>query len=233
VRVLGKERLWKAANSKIFFGGGIYYNDRLGTTGGRPFDAFDLHFQLTLDNKPHAIGLFNINALMRGWEAGEDRQINTSAHFTYVDNEAYTYGGQSVSASYLARFGKTGGFENRIELYLEGILLGASKSDYFNLSGREYDYGPGMGARADYSLIAADRAALRALYRGSWIHSINGTSADHLDHFFGITGAFMIRSWFRLGIDYINYRSKRWYKDYPDVSTKDPTLQVYFDWRLD
>lgn len=237
IRVLGEERLWNASSSKAFIAGSLFYGKRLGTFGGKPFDAFDMHFQVNFQNAPHQVGLFNINALLRGWEMGSSessrRQLNANLHTTYVDNEAYTYGGQSLSASYLARFGEGGRFENEIEFALEGILLGASKSDYFNLSGREYDYGPGAGARLYYTLLAADAAALRAFYRGSWIHSINGTAADHLDHFIGLTTDFTIRSWFSLGIDYYNYRSKRWYRDYPDVTTKNPMLQVYFNWRLD
>lgn len=237
VRVLGEERLWKASQSKVFIAGDLFYGKRLGTVGGKPFDAFDMHFQLNFKNSPHQIGLFNINALLRGWEMGEsetsERQLNANMHITYADNEAYTYGGQSASVSYLSRFGKGGRFENELEFYLEGILLGASKSDYFNLSNREYDYGPGAGARVSYYLIAANAAALNAFYRGSWIHSINGTDADHFDHFIGFTTDFTIHSWFSLGIDYLYYRSNRWYRDYPDVRVKNPMLQVYFKWRID
>lgn len=237
VRILGEERLWTASSAKPFLGASMYYGERLGTVGGKPFDAFDLHFQVNFQNKPYGLGLFNINALLRGWETGgsgsTESQINASMHMTYAENEAYTYGGQSLSASYLTRFGAGGRFENELEFFLEGILLGASKSDYFNLSGREYDYGPGAGARVNYSLLAADAAALRAFYRGSWIHSINGTVADHVDHFLGFTTELNLRDWFSVGIDYLYYRSNRWYRDYPDVKATNPMLQVYFAWSLD
>jgi hypothetical protein len=235
--VLGEERLWSASNSKVFIATDVYYGSRFGTVGGKPFDAFDLHLQLNFDNKPHGIGVFNINALLYGWETGDSEttasQINTSMHMTYVDNEAYTYGGQSLTGSYLYRFGRGGDLEHELEFFLEGIILGASKSDYFNLSNREYDYGPGAGLRLVYSLMAADAAALRALYRGSWIHSINGTAAEHLDHVVGLSTDFKLRSWFRLGLDYLVYWSDSYYADYPDVYAKNPMLQVYFTWSLD
>jgi hypothetical protein len=234
LRWLGEERFWKASKTKAFLGASIYYNEKLGNVGGRPFDYFDFHFQLNFDNKPHGIGLFNINGLLYGWDAGGTKtsssQYNTYIHMTYVDNEAYTYGGQSLSAAYLRRFGIGSSFEHELEFNLEGIIMGASKSDYFNLSNREYDYGPGVGLRAYYTLLAADRAALRALYRFSWIHSINGTVADHLDHFFGLGTDISLRDWFKLGVNYFHYRSDRYYRDYPDVTARNPMLQVFFTW---
>jgi hypothetical protein len=236
LRILGEERLWSAAKAKVFMSADLYYGSRFGTVGGKPFDAFDLHFQLNFLNSPHGIGVFNINALLHGWQLGDSEttgsQLNTSMHMTYVDNEAYTYGGQSLTGSYLYRFGRGNSYEHEIELFLEGIILGASKSDYFNLSNREYDYGPGAGARLYYSLVAQDLAAFRAYYRGSWIHSINGTAGDHLDHAAGFTTDFQLRSWFRLGIDYLYYWSNRYYRDYPDVYAKNPMLQAYFTWSL-
>jgi hypothetical protein len=69
-----------------------------------------------------------------------------------------------------------------------------------------------------------------AFYRGSWIHSINGTAAEHLDHFLGFTTSATLKSWFKLGLDYYYYRSHRYYRDYDDVTAKNPMLQIYLNW---
>ena len=237
LRILGDEDRWKSSSTKMFISSNMIYGTKLGTVGGKPFDYFDFHVQLNFNNKPHGLGLFNINAILHGWDMGgsetKTNQLNANIHFTYFDNEASTYGGQSLSASYLSRFGQGKGFESELELYLEGIIFGASKSDYFNLSGREYDYGPGAGARLSYSLMAGDHAVLRTIYRGSWIHSINGTAADHLDHFFYVSTEFALHDWFKLGIDYLAYWSKRYYRDYDNVYARNPQLQVFFSWSLD
>jgi len=81
--------------------------------------------------------------------------------------------------------------------------------------------------------MAGSRTAFRAFYRGSWIHSINGTAADHLDNFVGLRTDFTLRKWFRLGADYILYFSQRYYRDYPDVWSRNPQAQVYFSWSFD
>ena len=193
--------------------------------------------QINTKNSPHSIGFININALLRGWEgessATSASQFNANMHMTYVDNEAYTYGGQSFSASYLRRFGMGGRTEHELELNLEGILLGASKSDYFNLSGREYDYGPGAGLWFRYALQVGEEGRLGLLYRGSWIHSINGAAADHLDQFVGLTADVPVRRGLALSLDYLYYFSHRFYEDYDDVFARNPMLQLYFSWRLD
>ncbi len=237
LRILGAEDRWKSSSTKMFISSRMIYGTKLGTVDGKPFDYFDFSFQLNFNNKPHGLGVFNINALLRGWDLGETetktKQFNANMHITYVDNEAYTYGGQSLSASYLSRFAKGRKYESQLEFYLEGIILGASKSDYFNLSNREYDYGPGVGFWVDYRLMAGSRTALRAFYRGSWIHSINGTVADHLDNFVGFRTEFTLRKWFTLGADYVLYFSQRYYRDYPDVWSRNPQAQVYFTWSFD
>jgi len=237
LRMLGDEDQWKSSSTKMFIAMNMIYGTKLGTVGGKPFDYFDFSLQLNFNNKPHGIGVFNINSLLYGWELGETEtkvsQFNANMHFTYVDNEAYTYGGQSLSASYLSHFGIGKKLESQLECHLEGIILGASKSDYFNLSNREYDYGPGVGIWVDYRLMAGSRTAFRAFYRGSWIHSINGTVADHLDNFVGARTDFTLKSWFRLGIDYMLYFSQRNYRDYPDVWSRNPQARIYFTWHLD
>ncbi len=237
LRMLGDEEGWKSSNTKMFISSNMVYGTKLGTVGGKPFDYFDFSLQLNFNNKPHGLGMFNINALLYGWDLGETetkaKQFNANMHFTYVDNEAYTYGGQSLSASYLSHFGKGKKYESQLEFYFEGIMLGASKSDYFNLSGREYDYGPGAGLWVDYRLMAGSRTAFRAFYRGSWIHSINGTAADHLDNFVGVRTDVSLRDWFRIGADYILYFSQRYYRDYSDVWSRNPQAQIYFTWSFD
>jgi hypothetical protein len=237
LRMLGAEDRWKSSSTKMFISSRMIYGTKLGTIGGKPFDYFDFTFQLNFNNKPHGLGMFNVNGLLYSWDMGETetkaKQLNANMHLTYVDNEAYTYGGQSLSASYLSRFGRGKKLESELELTFEGIILGASKSDYFNLSNREYDYGPGVGFWVNYRLMAGNRTALRAFYRGSWIHSINGTVADHLDNFVGLRTEFSLRKWFRLGADYVLYFSQRNYRDYPDVWSRNPQAQVYFTWSLD
>jgi hypothetical protein len=87
--------------------------------------------------------------------------------------------------------------------------------------------------RKGYKLYAGNRSALTAVYRGSWIHSINGTVADHFDNIIGARTDFMLRDWFRLGVEYSLFFSKRYYRDYPDVWARNPQLQVYFTWHFD
>ena len=93
----------------------------------------------------------------------------------YIDNEAYTYGGQSFAASYFSRFWKGEQFEARTQISLAAIVLGANRSDYFNISGREYDYGPGAGYVFGVEFARRGRNVFSASTAGFWIHSVNGT----------------------------------------------------------
>jgi len=43
-------------------------------------------------------------------------------HYDYLDNEAFTFGGQSIGASFLSRFMTERGFETRTEFHANAII---------------------------------------------------------------------------------------------------------------
>ena len=233
IRTIGKESLWNLPNTKAFismdFSHGSVHKDI-----SEPFDYFDFSFQLTFDNNPYAIEYITGNALLKSWESyGEGSTVHTFGafmHMDYVENEAYTFGGQSLSAAYKVRFFKKKRVEATLKGHLEGILLGAAKSDYFNLSGREYDYGPGLGARVGLSLLSGGRPFLSFDYRTSWIKSINGTIADHIMHYGLVRADAPLFDFVGMGLEYSLYYVDRRYLNYPDVSTRNPRLKVYLTW---
>ena len=153
-------------------------------------------------------------------------------HFDYIDNEAYVYGGQSISASYLSSFRASERFAAVTALHLDYIVLGAAKSDYFSLSGREYDYGPGVGYKFNARFILDDWEFLALEHDGYWIHSINGNKADHYVNLTRVRIDYPFKGFFGLGAEYILYLADRNYEDYPDVYARNPELKLYLVWNI-
>jgi hypothetical protein len=111
--------------------------------------------------------------------------------------------------------------------------MGANKSDYFSISGREYDYGPGAGYSFRALFGYRGRSILEVGHAGFLIHSINGNEVDHYNTITRLKVDIPLRNWFGLGADYTLYNSERFYKKYEDVSARHPELKLYAAWQID
>jgi len=235
-RTLGEEKLWTGANTKLFFGFDYAYNKLFDELRGKPFDYFDFGLQLNLDNKPHGLGRVQIKGLLYGDLVSDTEKaqhmLGSFFHFDYFDNEAYTFGAQSIGGCFASRFFTDETYTARTELYLNVILLGADKSDYFNISRREYDYGPGFNYRVGVAFGPEGRDVFSVAHEGSFIRSISGTVADHYINFTRLKLNLPIRSFLNLGAEYLLYIADRNYRDYPDVYARNPELMLYLFWSL-
>jgi hypothetical protein len=235
LRTLGDENLWTSKSSKSFVSFDVLYGNPFDVTGGKPFDHFTFGMQINFRNSPHGVGRMESEGLLYARDVNKTETtqhiLGAFLHFDYIDNEAYTYGGQSLSASYLSMFRASERFAAITYLHLQGIILGASKTDYFNLSGREYDYGPGLGYKMGVEFWLEEWRFLSAWYNGSWIHSINGNKADHHVHFAQAQLEFPIKGFIGAGAEYLLYMANRRYENFPDVHTKNPELRIYLMWK--
>lgn len=236
-RTLGEDNLWTSKSTKAFVSFDICYNNPFEVTRGRPFDHFTFGMQVNFRNSPHGVGWMESQAMLYGGDVVKTETshhiFGSFIHFDYIDNEAYTYGGQSLSVSYLSAFRASERFGAETYFHLQYIILGASKSDYFSLSGREYDYGPGVGYKFGAQFRLNKYEFLSLWHEGHLIHSINGNKADH---FVSLTRArldYPIREFIGIGAEYVLYIADRHYRDFPDVYANNPELRFYLVWKTD
>ncbi|HET6463664.1 MAG TPA: DUF3943 domain-containing protein, partial [Candidatus Krumholzibacteria bacterium] len=147
-------------------------------TRRKPWDYFDTDVQFAADEKNP---LIRFNIAGNWWttsvgEAGEHTHRHMAAfsqHFEYENTFAYEYGGTSIGPTFFSDWGTFHGahLETRMDI-LATILAGVS-SDYSDSLAvvanqerfREYDYGPGAGARFDVKVSHNDWPILTAGYR--------------------------------------------------------------------
>ena len=234
MRTLGQENLWTARSSKVFLAFDVLYGNPFEVTGGKPFDHCTFGMQINFANRPHGIGRLESKGLIYGGDVSRTEashhMMGSFLHFDYIDNEAFTYGGQSISASYLSSFMASERFSAVTTLHLDYILLGAAKSDYFSLSGREYDYGPGAGYKFGAQFFLSKWEFLSLWHEGHWIHSINGNKADHYVNLTRVKLDYPLKWYFGLGAEYLLYIADSNYEFYPDVYSKNPELRLYLVW---
>jgi len=237
LRVLGDERLWQASSSKFFVRFAAVHGDPFREEVKRPFDHFNFTFHVNHDNSPHTIAQITTVGYLFGGEVSRSERsqhiLAAYQHSDYLDNEAFTYGAQSFGASLLSRFLTASGFETRTEFHTNAIILGASKSDYFSISGREYDYGSGVGYKFNASFGRGGREYLAVGHAGAYIYSLSGNDAQHFLNTTYLRTSIPIRDYFVFGSDYVVYNANRQYADYDDVHTRNPELRAYVSWILD
>jgi hypothetical protein len=235
MRNLGDEHLFDGNEAKVFAAIDGTYGDPFATNED-PFDHFDVGMQLNFNNKPHGIGRIEVQANLIGTEvAHNDRSQHVLAayqHFDYLDNEAYTFGGQSFGANFISRFAVGRDVVARTTLGVNGILLGATKVDYFDISGREYDYGPGAGVKIVAVLARNGRDIVTLAHDSYAIHSVNGGATNSWDSFTRAKLDVPFRTYFGLGVEYVLYHSERDYPDRPSTSTRSPELRVALAWSI-
>ena len=236
IRTLGEDRLWDSAVGKAFINIEGQYGDRFENLA-KPYDNFRFGMQLNFSNSPHGIGRILLHGTLGGTrlDSDQNRKQVVSAHqdLDYIDNEAYTYGGQSFGVGYQTFFRAGSRTGLRTGLFTNGILLGATKSDYPSISGREYDYGPGLGAKFVAALSRDGQELLLVAHESYFIHSVSGTDLDSYVNMTTARFLFPMRAWAVLGVDYILYHAERDYADYADVSRRNPELHAYLLWKLD
>jgi hypothetical protein len=237
VRTLGEERFWLESSTKAFAGIALRYGDWVEDVGGAPFDAFEFIFQLNFDDPGRAIGRIESQGVLASRQVAEDsgafHAISAVQHFDYFDNAAFTFGAQSFSATHRSRFGTGSGIRADAVVHGSVVVLGASRTDYFSVSGREYDYGPGLGFKVEGSFGWNDRNYVLVAHEEYWINSINGNDARHWNSVTNVRASVPMRGFLSFDLEYLLYLSERQYVGLEDVSARNPELRAFLSWRVD
>jgi hypothetical protein len=228
-RTVGEEHLWDTDTTRIFMDLSARYGDPFLGEYKKPFDSFDFAAQINFDDK-EKIGAMRARGILYGAEIKKSENahhlVAAYQHYDYYNNNAFELGGQSVGASLLSKVSASQDFEVRSQLDMNVLLLGATKSDYVNFSGREYDFGPGLGFKFEGTFLVKGRPFLLLAHNHHWIHSMNGTAAEHY-----ITGSRVrvdipLPQRLGLSVDYVLYTADRDYRDFPDIYERVPELRT-------
>jgi len=231
-RMIGDDHVWEDTEASAFISFATEYGDPFSETLEKPFDTFDFGIQFNFDSPDSidVVGYIDVE----GWLFGANEYdadhvgdfVAGFSHFNFYSNEVYRYGSQEIGAGYLNRYRMGERYRGSARVDLNAILLGASKADHFNVSGRDYDYGPGMALELKWALERDEHEILSLEQDVSWIHAIDGNIADHFIFMTDARFQIPIHDHIKLGVEYLFYAAFREYKDYPDVDVSAPELRL-------
>ncbi len=140
----------------------LEYGDAFHADGTRPYDFFSLEAIVGMSSNQPLVNRLHIAGRLWGKsiDTNSDMEVEVGVfqHFNYYDSKPVKDGtlltpyriseAAAVGPALFMRLPQVGAL-NRLEqrLYLSGILLGGTKSDYYNIIDRDYNMGSGFSVK--------------------------------------------------------------------------------------
>ncbi|MBF5043113.1 DUF3943 domain-containing protein [Aggregicoccus sp. 17bor-14] len=219
-----------------FLAGELLYGDPVSDLAGVPFSTFDGRLWLMSKQEEgarrfsllQARGSLHAWRLSHGGEDGAQHFLATYITYDYFSTPSLDYGGQGFAVGPVSRWGAMGPVRFETELLATPMPIAAVRSDYFvTEEGRDYDYGIGMGGRAEMRLLFAGRARLKAAGRYLWEPILSGYNGNHQQLSLDVEARFFVIGQVGLGAAATWYRRNSQYDAFPDVNRTGREIRVF------
>ncbi len=244
---------------------GIEYGDRYQEENAKPFDYFTIHAILNIQKSQPILG--QVNVVGRLWssqlvDSSKDYLgIGIYQHFDYYDSDTIShktnripYKLASPATVGVGLVHKSKRFEDwnfNSYAHINAIILGASLSDHYKVSNRNYNLGSGFGWKAGINISYKDKIGVSWDYNGyrlfTWKGYPEGTDFEtvdnnHLDAQGDVSNTSFNLSTLRVDIKLKNklyltgtttgYRRSTHYKHYNDVYSVTAEGQVMLTYKF-
>lgn len=210
----------------------LLYGDQFRIKYSRPFDVFGVRMVLSsagVFNAMRASGRLFAKDISDGTNPWRNLFV-INQRFDYVANPAYSIGGQSIEFGVASRWQLTRGFGIRASGFIDAILLGGVDAPGAGFGERNYDFGPGGGARFDFALERRGVRYLTTYAQFEVLHSISGAEADHVISFGGTEITVPIARGLGVALHATHFSRSSRYSDRPRDRRDYPELRLLVVW---
>ncbi len=211
----------------------LAYGDPVKDLAGKPFSSFGLAAEIAgpAPDSGRILNRLSARGSLAAWPLGSSgrHQFALGMEYDYFSNPATEYGGQSVVAGVVSVFGDSASAVHvQTNVMLNGVIIGATKSDYYQtLEGRNYDYGPGLGAIVNARLFYKERLQANLSYFGLWTNTIDGTNSDHYQDAIALEARYWATERWGGGVSVTRYSRHSNYAGAPDVSQEASFVRAF------
>ena len=219
--------------TRPFVGLAFQYGSPFDERISRPYDAFEFNLHLS-PNEHVVLTHASVSGLLaRRRLIGSSRNqllLGVFQHYDYDDLPFAKASSQSLSGALLYR--RSSGTRTQVDLglHLEVVPLGAVLSDHELARRRDYDYGPGIGARFTGALRHDGRELVRLDGRTVWIHSLYAADADHVTTTARLSAVVPLLRMVSVGGDVGLALRQSSYRNHPRVVRRVPQFRAYLIW---
>jgi hypothetical protein len=208
----------------------VQYGSAFDSSFARPYDAFEFRVRVSPapDTVVNYVGISGLLARRQLSQSSRSRLfLGVYQHFDYDHTPHIKLSGHSVSAALL--YQRSLGPRNRLSLgaHAEALLFGGISSDYGHYWRRDFDLGPGGGARLAASFSRDDLTWLRLDGRLLWLHTLHGTDGSHLTSSFRVGATIPVTGPLGVGGDFALTTRHSQYRDFAPVTKRVSQLSAF------
>ena len=209
----------------------LSYGDPVKDLGRSPFSYFSIRADLAGPSNTGLINQLSARGSLAAWPLGAERrhQLALSLEYDYFNNPAFEYSGQSAQLGVVTSIGDPGNtWWGQTQVLFNGVILGAVNSDYYqSVEGRDYDYGPGLGAILAGRVVYKNRWQGTVGFTGLWLHTIDGTQSAHYQDALLVEARYWATRSLGIGAGYAGYTRHSDYSGQPDVMQSARFLRLF------
>lgn len=206
----------------------LMYGDPFQRSSAGPYDYFNAIVQIDFTSRTpmRRLSIDGVLAARRVGSGAKARHVlGLNQRFELMRNDAFEYGGPSLTGGLTSAFPVLGNLELRTFLGLDGVILGAVESDH--IVSRSHDYGPGAGAIVDLRLRWRGTDVLQAGYSARWIHVLDGTATSHRVQVLGARATAPLFGPLGAGFDYTLYLRDSRFAEFADVHRAQSEIRAF------
>lgn len=210
------------------------YGNKLSVSSHKnPFDYFRVHSEISLAKSDDVIAISASGVLWDKKFTGFGSQNNIAGiykEFDLLANVVYKFSATSVSGEITNITKFSGGSSLNTSLGVSALLMGASHSEYARIIGKDYNLGPGFGARIFLQYKLNDRWDIYSRYKQYWIYITNGIKGNEFIGLFNFGVNYKLNNNYGVGTDFILYEKFGRYDTLKDLHYSNSSARLYLNY---
>ena len=205
----------------------------------RPYDSFIFRGDITIPGSPSIISFLEHRGILHGWELTEKTDANRHIFafvmdYEYITRAAQVFGAQVLGGAFLSRWTLSKSLALATDATLSVYPLAAvGTTDPINpISGRSYDYGPGLGLRLSANLLSGGRDLLTVGYGLAAQTTLDGSTDHNRMQFFRTQARWPLTKKLGVGAGWSWYSLESWYKVGVSAQRTQTEWRAFLSWKL-
>jgi hypothetical protein len=212
----------------------VQYGNPFAGAYKKPFQTFEFQAQIDLGtggglNRAEAEGI--LYGIPLGDEDPAKNLIAIWQRYDYINSPIFEFGGQSATAGWLGALGSPK-YRFIADAELGWTILSATKTDYPDFTGREYDYGMGPMGRLEFDFLWRGRPVALVRHSSVWQVTLNGNDGSHLMSLTRARLNIPFTDFLGIGGEYLLFQEDSDYEEFPDVNEDTSEFRLFLNWHI-
>lgn len=194
------------------------------------FDYFRVHSEISFAESDNVIAISASGVLWDKRFSGFGSKNNVAGiykEFDLLANAVYKFSATSVAGEVTNITKFSGASSLNTSFGISALLMGASHSEYARLIGKDYNLGPGFGARIFVQYKLNERWNIYTRYKQYWIYITNGIKGNEFIGLFNFGVNYKLNDNYGIGADFILYDKFGNYDTLKDLHYSNASSRVY------